>query len=165
MSDVYLRAFNPADWDGLCRVYDLATVQELARAGVDPNAFRPMSQEANRDEFFSKERGVVACIIKEIVGFAAWRDGGYLSWLYVEPTHQGKGIGNKLMSEAMKDLGAQAWTLTKKGNDPAVKLYQKHGLQIVRERAGSTWGYPHIELRLALPTSRRFDPTVRSFGA
>jgi ribosomal protein S18 acetylase RimI-like enzyme len=163
--EVHLRAFVPADWDGLCRVYDSATLQELALAGVDLNAVRPMVEEETYDSFFAKERGIVACVDNQIVGFAAWQDGGYLSWLYVDPAFQRKGIGTKLLSQAMKSLGPQAWTLTKKGNTPAVILYQKFGMQIVKERQGQAHGYPHIELRLALPTSRRFDPNVPSFGA
>jgi hypothetical protein len=69
------------------------------------------------------------------------------------------------MAEAMAVLGDQAWTLTKLGNDPAINLYQNHGMQIVKSRPSDAWGCPHTELRLALPTSRKFDPDVPNFGA
>ena len=68
------------------------------------------------------------------------------------------------MVEAMAALGDQAWTLTKLGNDPAINLYLKHGMQIVRSRPADTWGFPHTEVRLALPTSRKSDPNVPNFG-
>ena len=87
-----------------------------------------------------------------------------MSWLYVDPAYQRRGIGDRLMGEAMAALGGQAWTLTRLGNAPAISLYQKHGMQIVKSRLSDTWGDAYTELRLALPTSRKFDPDVPNFG-
>ena len=92
------------------------------------------------------------------------RCSGYLSWLYVEATNHRRGIGHKLMTRAMEHLGEQAWTLTKRGNDPAISLYEKHGLQVVKAQFRGEGIHPHTELRLALPTSRKFDPEVPNFG-
>ena len=106
-----------------------------------------------------------------IVGFVAWRDrgewcgSGYLSWLYVDPEFHRRGIGNQLMTEAMAALGPQAWTLVRLGNDPAISLYKEHGMEIVLSRPPEVTGYPHTELRMALPTSRKFDSNVPNFGA
>ena len=129
-----------------------------------------MAEEEDRQTFQSLNTVVVACAAGRVVGFVAWRDrgewldSGYLSWLYVDPAYQRRGIGDRLMAEAMAALGCQAWTLTKPGNAPAIKLYQKHGMQIVRSQPSDTGGDAPIELRLALPTSRKFDPDMPNFG-
>lgn len=62
-------------------------------------------------------------------------------------------------TRAMARLGPEAWTLTKLGNDPAINLYRKHGMEIVKSRRVETGDHPHTELRLALPTSK-----VRPYG-
>ena len=163
--NIVIRNFSSEDWYDVCRVYELATVQEHANAGIDPKAIRPLSDEEDLNKFLEQNSARVACIDSQIVGFVAWREGGYLSWLYISPEHQRCGIGSRLLEEAMTHLGKQAWTLTKGGNDPAITLYQKYGMEIVISYSSETWGYPQTELRLALPTSRKYDPNVPNFGA
>ena len=165
-----IRAFTPEDWDALCDLYEPASRCEMALSGTDSRAFRSLAEEEDLEKFQHLNTAMVACVGGRIAGFVAWRDrgewhdSGYLSWLYVDPAYHRRGIGDHLMTEAMVALGAQAWTLTKLGNDPAISLYRKHGMQIVKSRAADTWGYPHTELRLALPTSRKFDPDAPNFG-
>ncbi len=165
-----IRPFDPGDWDAICDLYERAASVELSVSGIDPGAFRPMPDEESLDTFLRRNTAVVACIGDEVVGFVAWRDrgewagSGYLSWLYVDPAHHARGIGDRLLSRAMDDLGDQAWTLTKQGNDPAINLYEKHGMRIVKSSTTESSGHPHIELRLALPTSRKSDPSAPNFG-
>lgn len=173
MSDdeLSIRPFAPRDWDSLCQVYERAARHELLLTGTDVGAFRPLPEEEDLEEFQRLNTAVVACVGRRVVGFAGWRDrgewrdSGYLSWLYVDPAYHRRGIGDLLLTAAIKALGEQAWTLTKLGNDPAVHLYLKHGMQLVRSRPADTRGYTHTELRLALPTSRKIDPDVPNFGA
>ena len=170
-ANVDIRAFEPQDWDSICAVHDSAAVSELALAGADARAFRPMPEEEDKTKFLEMNSALLACLDGVVVGFVAWRDrgewqgSGYLSWLYVDPAHHRRGIGDQLLTRAMASLGREAWTLTKFGNDPAIHLYQKHGMEIVKSRPAESWGYPHTELRLALPTIRKFDPDVPNFGA
>lgn len=165
-----IRAFVPDDWNELCGLYERAARCEMALSGTDPHAFRPLPEEENLGKFQHLNTAMVACVDGRVVGFVAWRDrgewrdSGYLSWLYVDPAYHRRGIGDRLMAEAMAALGDQAWTLAKQGNAPALNLYQKHGMQIVKSRPSAAWGYPYTELRLALPTSRKFDPDVPNFG-
>jgi len=169
-SEITIRAFAPADWEALCELYEPAARCEMALSGTGPCAFRPLPEEEDLEQFQDLNTVRVACVDGRVVGFVAWRDrgewrdSGYLSWLYVDPAYHRRGIGDRLMAEAMRALGEQAWTLTRQGNDPAICLYRKYGMQIVRSRPAQTWGYPHIELRLALPTSRKYDPDVPNFG-
>lgn len=74
-------------------------------------------------------------------------------------------ITELLRDPAMSHLGSQAWTLTKGGNDPAIALYEKHGMEVVLSYPKEIGGYAHTELRLALPTSRKSDPKIPNFGA
>lgn len=165
-----IRTFTPADWGAVCDVYEAAAKLELTLSGTDSRAFRPMPDDEDLDTFLRLNTALVACVGGRVVGFVAWRDrgewrdSGYLSWLYVDPAHHRRGIGERLMRLAMEALGDQAWTLTKLGNDPAIRLYRRHGMKIVRRDPADTSGYPSSEIRLALPTSRRSDPDAPNFG-
>ncbi len=169
--DVEVRAFVPEDWEALCEVYEPAARHELKLTGTDPRAYRPLPDEESLEAFLHLNTALVATVNSKVVGFIAWRDqgewrdSGYLSWLYVDPAYHRFGIGDRLLTRAMEALGTQAWTLTKHGNEAAVNLYRKHGMQIVMSRSAETRGYPHVELRLALPTSSKSDPDVPNFGA
>ncbi len=169
-TEATIRAFAPDDWGALCALYEPAARCELALSGTDPRAFRPMSEEEELDEFQQLNTAMVACVVDRVAGFVAWRNrgewrgSGYLSWLFVDPAFHRRGFGNRLMVAAMAAPGDQAWTLAKLGNDPAINLYVKHGMQIVRSRPAHSGGFPHTELRLALPTSRKSDPDVPNFG-
>ncbi len=159
-----IRAFDPDDWPDVCQVYSLAALQELEISGANPKAFRPMSEEEDLEKFLARNTSLVACLENRIVGFVAWREGGFLPWLYVDPKHQGQGVGTQLLRDAMDSIGPEAWTLAKAGNNPAISLYLKHGMEIVMTRDAENWGFSHPEHRLALPTSRKHDPSVPSFG-
>lgn len=165
-----IRPFVPEDWDALCEVYARAAHQELLWTGADPRAFRPLPEEEDLATFQHLNTALVACVDGEVVGFVAWREhgewreSGYLSFLYVDPAQQRRGIGDRLLTGAMAALGEQAWTLAKAGNDPAVDLYLAHGMEIVKSRSAGTLGHSYTELRLALQTSRKFDPNVPDFG-
>lgn len=163
--------FAPADWDAVCGVYERAAQVELDLCGIDRRAFRALPEEEDPETFRQLNTAMVAHVERRVVGFVAWRDrsewrnSGYLSWLYVHPAHHRRGIGDRLLTEAMATLGGQAWTLAKLGNEPAIRLYRKHGMQIVKSAPTDAWGYPYTEVRMAVPTSRKFDPDVPNFGA
>lgn len=58
----------------------------------------------------------------------------------VHPEHRRRGIASALLQEAeryAREYGvARAWLEVRKGNLAAVSLYQRHGYQVVGERAG-----------------------------
>ena len=164
-----VRIFTPADWSAVCDLYEPAARLELKLSGTDPRAFRPMSDEEDLDTFLQLNSALVACLNGRVVGFVAWRDrgdwrrSGYLSWLYVDPAYHRRGIGERLLGMAMDSLGDQAWTLAKQGNDPAIRLYRRHGMpRRARRKPGGTrtprsgWPCPRVErttrtLRTAAP--------------
>lgn len=165
-----IRQFVAEDWAEICEIYAAAAQVELTLSGTDPRAFRPLPDEEGPDTFLRLNTTLVAVVDGRVVGFVAWRErgewvnSGYLSWLYVDPAFHRRGIGNSLLGRAMEALGPQAWTLARRGNDPSIHLYEKHGMRIVKSRTAESWGYPHVELRMALPTSRKSDPEAPNFG-
>jgi GNAT superfamily N-acetyltransferase len=156
---VDIRTYTQADWPHVCRVHDLARVQELANGGVDAGAFRPMTEAAEGDEFFVSET-LVACIGEAVIGFVSW-NGDLITWLYVDPAQQRRGIGRLLLGAAIGRIGPEAWTGMLANNAPALALYLQAGLEVVFTRPSKVEGYPCGAVRLALPTSRMRDPAVR----
>ncbi len=157
-----VRPLTRYDWDEICRIYESAALLELAESGMDRSQFTPMPEEVKKDTFFRINSAHVACDGSRIVGFVAWRDrdewqgSGYLSWLYIAPLYHRQGIGTRLLRVAWPHLGAQAWTLAKPGNTPAIALYKKFGMKVVCGDANN--------VRLALPSSTKYDPDVPNFG-
>jgi ribosomal protein S18 acetylase RimI-like enzyme len=154
-----IRPYTHLDWLAVCRIHDAARYQELAAGGVDRRAFRPMADAAEADEFFVSETAV-ACLGDDVVGFVSW-NGPYLSWLYVEPGVQRRGIGWRLLQHGLRHAGADAWTNMLAGNEPALALYRRAGLEVVWTRASDCDGYPCTAMRLALPSSPMRDPNAR----
>lgn len=154
-----IRPYEAADWPAICRVHDAARGQELALGGVDARAFLPMEEVAGRDEFFDSET-LVACEADRVVGFVSW-NGPYLTWLYVEPDRHRRGIGRRLFDAALQRVGPEAWAIVLEGNEPALKLYRRAGMEIVWSRPSECEGFPCRALRVALPTSRMRDPEAK----
>lgn len=157
--ELILRAYSTADWPAICRIHDAARVQELAAGGVDPRAFRPMTEAAEGDEFFVSET-VVACESETVVGFVSW-NGDYVTWLYIDPLFQRRGVGSKLLQHALERIGPEAWTNLLGGNEAALSLYRAVGMEVVWTKPSECDGYPCVGLRVALPTSRMRDPVAK----
>jgi len=154
-----IRPYTGTDWAAVCRIHEAARVQELAAGGVDPRAFRAMTEAADADELFDSATAV-ACLGDRVAGFVSW-NGAYVTWLYVDPGAQRRGIGRRLLEHALRQIGPEAWTNIIAGNEPALALYRRAGLQVVWERPGDCDGFPCAAMRFALPTSRMRDPDAR----
>lgn len=154
-TELSIRPYRAEDWPAVCAIHDRARPDELA-GSVDPRAFRPMAEVAGAELFFESET-LVACGGARVVGFVSF-SGSYVTWLYEEPAHYRRGIGRRLLREAMKRCGPDAWVNTLAGNAAAVALYVGEGFDIVKRIESECEGYPCVTLRLALPTSRMHDP-------
>lgn len=157
--EILIRPYDATDWPAVCRIHDAARVQELSTGGVDARAFRPMVDVAEADGFIDSVTAV-ACVKGAVVGFVSWNV-DYLSWLYVDPAAQRLGIGGRLLDHALGHIGPGAWTNMIAGNEPALALYRRAGLEIVWTRPGDCDGYPCQSVRLALPTSRMRNPDAK----
>lgn len=122
-----LRPYAPHDWTRLCEIHDLARLDELRAAGLEA-AYLTLAQTAE-DEGLFDGAVTVAAVDGEVQGFAATCD-GELTWLYVHPAVQRRGIGRALLRHA---IGARAGALRAEvlvGNAPALQLYLSEGFAI-----------------------------------
>jgi GNAT superfamily N-acetyltransferase len=84
-----------------------------------------------------------------IDGLAGMREGARLRWFIVSPVHQGRGLGGRLMEEALafcRKAGYPRIQLsTFAGLAAARHLYEKHGFTLRREEESARWGLPVME--------------------
>lgn len=73
-----------------------------------------------------------------ILGFISTKD-HYLAALFIEPEHQGKGLGRKLLKHIQRNSSFLELKVFAK-NLSAVKFYQKNGFKIVDEKIGKDTG-------------------------
>ena len=106
--------------------------------------------DPRRDGFWVErdDAGAVAGSIS-IVGPRASDAPARLRWFIVDEGLQGRGLGRKLMRDAMqfcRDAGHRCVTLTTfAGLDAARALYEAHGFRLTDEHVDSTWGVPVTE--------------------
>ena len=78
-----------------------------------------------------------------------------------QPDRHRRGVGRRLLAAALERVGPEAWAIVLEGNEPALKLYRRAGMEIVWSRASDCEGFPCRALRVALPTSRMRDPEAK----
>jgi GNAT superfamily N-acetyltransferase len=118
-----------------------------------------MSEVAQQDGFFDSKT-YVAYDGDHILGFVSHRD-HCISWLYVDPDHCRQGIGRMLLVKAIECCGPHAWTHMLAVNVAALHHYTTSGLGPVKTFASKRGIYPCQCMRLALPTSRMYDPEAK----
>lgn len=123
---------------------DLARVSEIDQISFS----QPWPDDAYRYELHNNpnSRSFVAEIkkidkVREVVGvIVVWLilDEAHIATLAVDPCYRGKGIGRKLVAEAMEEAvhqGANVATLeVRASNEAARSLYQDFGFQVVGRR-------------------------------
>jgi ribosomal protein S18 acetylase RimI-like enzyme len=148
---ITIRSYEDSDWAAVCQVHDRARPDEL-RGSCDPRAFVPLAEDPEEVEGFGRSRKLVACEGSRVVAFVGV-DGTYVSWLYVDPSCYGRGIGRRLLRRAKEMTGPDGWTISLEGNVRARALYESEGFRVVRTFEGTNAGYPCICLRMALSPS------------
>ena len=75
----------------------------------------------------------------------------HLRWFIAADAARGTGVGGALMGAAMDFLSSagyrSCYLTTFKGLDPARRLYERHGFQLVSEAKDETWGVTVNEQR------------------
>jgi GNAT superfamily N-acetyltransferase len=77
---------------------------------------------------------VVACVGAAIVGVLATAresDAGWVTQLYITPSHVGQGIGVRLLSQALRSLPSPVRLYTFQANARARSFYERHGFKAV----------------------------------
>ncbi len=117
---------------------DFEAVVASGLAEFMPRVDRPM----NRCWYVSAEGQILATI--SIDGEDLGGDLGHLRWFIVSPEAQGRGLGKRLLEQALSFCDAQGfaethlWTF--KGLDAARKLYEDAGFVLTEEYEGNQWG-------------------------
>jgi GNAT superfamily N-acetyltransferase len=117
------RPLTEADIAGISRVHRQACLIAYSFMGWD------YSEQAVHDWYAEKFRtwdwGLVA-EDKEVVGFVT-TSGALLDQLFVEPGHQGAGIGTVLLTTAIARMPPSITLNVLEGNVAAQQFYQRHG--------------------------------------
>ena len=110
--------------------------------------------EEGRDGFWIAHlNGNIAGSIA-IDGIKAKTEGAHLRWFIVAPEYQGKGVGERLLGEAisfckrMSFPSVYLWTFD--GLSAARHLYEKFGFKLSEQREGTQWGKTVIEQQFEL---------------
>ena len=142
-----VRDYVPAtDWGQICRVHDLARPLELS-GSCDARAFVPLEQDPESEEIAACRMWVSCDNTGTVVGFSGVHE-QYIAWLYVDPCHQGHGVGRRLLRQALAVAGPEAWTIALAGNNRALALYRSEGFDTAHTFESDNAGYPCICVRL-----------------
>ena len=89
-----------------------------------------------------------------IDGIQAEKEGAHLRWFIVSGVLRGRGIGSRLIKEALnfcRNKGySRVYLWTFKGLNAAKHLYEKNGFKLVEEHRGEQWGSEVNEQRFEL---------------
>ncbi|WP_299958794.1 GNAT family N-acetyltransferase [uncultured Modestobacter sp.] len=135
-----IREYRSADWDAIARVHDAARLQELGWS-VGVEAFLTLQQTAEDEGLFDDQLWV-AELDGAVVGFLAFAD-GELTWMYVHPSHQGRGVGTALIGQLFahaEAAGVDRVELTVLDGNPARRLYERSGFTLVETKTGGLVG-------------------------
>ncbi len=135
-----IRPYAPDDWEAIARAHDAARMQELT-ASVGAEAFLDLAATAEGEGLFDGEVWV-AVADEGVVGFVAYDD-AEVTWLYVHPDAQRRGIGRALLRRALRhaeENGVTTVEVTVLDGAPARGLYESEGFTLTETRTGALVG-------------------------
>ena len=147
LKEVTIREYHKDDWLLTCSIHDAARPIEL-KGSCDPRAFVPLAEDTSELEDFHRSQKFVACINNDVVGFVGV-DEDEVTWLYVDPSMSGKGIGRRLLQKGLAIIRTNASCYVLEGNTPARKLYASEGFKVVHQFNSENNGYPCSVLKLS----------------
>jgi putative acetyltransferase len=139
----------------------MAAIHRSARRGALPNL--PDLHTPEQDLAFFRDRVLARCEVwvdtdrnGTVTGFCGLSE-GWIEHLYVAPSHQGRGIGSRLLRHAMACQPLlRLWTFQR--NARARRFYEKHGFVAIKETDGS--GNEEKEPDVLYAWSRHDDQAV-----
>ncbi|WP_027709698.1 acetyltransferase [Zooshikella ganghwensis] len=110
------------------------------------------------DQFFPQV--ALKCIKNtdnQILGFIGTAENN-IEMLFIDPAHRGKGVGKKLLSYALRELGASKVDVNEQ-NDQALGFYQHLGFKVIGRSEKDGMGKPfpllHMEISHGLFSSSK----------
>jgi len=144
---ISIREYEDSDWEPICQVHDRIRPDEL-RGSCDPRAFVPLAEDTGDEEDSRRSHKLIARDGERVAGFARV-DGAYVSWLYLDPDHHGRGIG-RLLRLGMDLAVPDAFTVSLVGNARALGLYESEGFAVTETFEDENAGYSCTCVRLEL---------------
>jgi ribosomal protein S18 acetylase RimI-like enzyme len=153
---VIIRAYKQSDWDSIINIFDRAKPDEF-KGLVEQDDIIPLEKDEDILNSFHKSAIYVAEQDNRIIGFAGYNK--YLiTFLFTAPSHYRENVATRLLEHILLLIGNKAWLLVLKTNQPAIKLYNNFGFQVVEEFFGKYNRKIDVEvLRLAI------EPTLKSW--
>ena len=130
---VVVRDYRQEDWPRLQVIHDAARRNELRLAGLE-EAFLPLTAAAEAEGLFDYTMRV-ALLEGTAAGFSAFAE-GELAWLYVDPALSRRGVGTRLVQDALEHLKRPVTVEVLAGNDPARLLYERCGFRLIETVSG-----------------------------
>ena len=142
-----------------CQAWKEAYAGLISQAFLDSRTAEQSEQRARK----AFENGVLTLVAKDgdrVIGFADYgpyrgedlEDTGEIYAIYVLKEYYGKGVGYALMKKALEALGeirqAAVWVL--KGNERAIRFYERCGYRLDGQEQLLTLGAPVTEARMVL---------------
>lgn len=133
MDAIVIRGYCREDWPRLQAIHDAARQNELRLAGLE-EAFLPLAIAAESEGLFDYTVRV-ALLDGTAAGFSAFTE-GELAWLYVDPARSRRGIGTRLVQDALEHTGRPVTVEVLTGNEPARRLYERCGFRLIETVSG-----------------------------
>ena len=140
-----IRAFEQHDMEPVVEIWLSASIK--AHDFIDA-AYWQSHTATMRDVYIPASETYVFEDQSSVQGFCSLL-GNQLAALFVDPAHQGKGLGKQLLEHA-KNLRGELSFAVYKENAPSVAFYRSQGFAVVREQIDEQTG--HTEYLMAYRT-------------
>ena len=114
-----------------------------AKVATEPSAFLQRFDEKRDGIWLAEKNGRIEGAIV-IDGIHAENEGAHLRWFIASDALRGKGVGRKLMDNAMAFCRGRdykrvfLWTF--EGLGPSMHLYEAAGFRLIKQQRGEQWG-------------------------
>ena len=110
-----------------------------------PRAYWEKNYPVVRDQYLPLAETALYVEEGEILGFLSLLDGSFIGALFVDPAHQGKGVGRALLEDAKRRCTALTLAAYAQ-NHHAVRFYQKQGFLVEARQQNEDSGLPELIL-------------------
>lgn len=140
-----IRIASNNDIEAILEIWLLASIE--AHSFIEPSFWQ--SQVENMRTIYLPSSEVYVYEHKEtLLGFYALH-GETLAAIFVRPSHQGKGIGKKLIKHAEQQRDTLLLTVYK-DNELSIKFYLKHGFECISEQIDENTGCKELKMRKSI---------------
>lgn len=143
-----IREYEDSDFADIERIYNLSKADEFTKEKFDV-IVTPLSDDEGMLELLNSSK-VYIYEAGRIAGFIGVKK-NYISWLFVDPSYRGQGIGKELMSHVLSTLSGDVSLNVARSNSVAKGLYENLGFKVVKEFTSKYQDYPVIVCNMVAP--------------